>query len=125
VKKYDVLQYLIRTGPGRNELELARAIHGEKAYQQSVNTHCLMLVIEGKAERRGAGGVGTRHARRPLNGNSPARAPLLRGYAGSRFREGCVIGYFDNSRRSFDARAPHSRTNRLMHNARATTAFGP
>lgn len=45
-------------GPGRTELELARAIYGEKACQQAVNTHCAMLVIEGKAERRGAGGPG-------------------------------------------------------------------
>ena len=58
MKKYDVLHYLIRKGPGRTELELARAIHGDKAYQQGVNTHCSMLVIEGKAERRGAGGPG-------------------------------------------------------------------
>ena len=34
----------------RAKLELARAIHGGEAYQQSVNTHCAMLVIEGKAE---------------------------------------------------------------------------
>ena len=58
MKKYDVLQYLIQKGPGRTELELARAIHGGESYQQSVNTHCAMLVIEGKAERRGAGGRG-------------------------------------------------------------------
>jgi hypothetical protein len=58
MKKYDVLQYLIQKGPGRTELELARAIHGDKACQQGVNTHCSMLVIERKAERRGVGGPG-------------------------------------------------------------------
>ena len=58
MSKYDVSEYLISKGPGRTELELARAIHGEKAYQQAVNHHCVMLVIEGKAERRGAGGPG-------------------------------------------------------------------
>jgi hypothetical protein len=58
MRKEDMLQYLIQKGPGRTELELARAIHGDKAYSQSINTYCVMLVIEGKAERRGAGGAG-------------------------------------------------------------------
>jgi hypothetical protein len=40
---------------GQTELELARAIHGEKARQQRVNQDCVMLVIEGRAERRGRG----------------------------------------------------------------------
>ena len=35
MKKYDVLHYLIRTGPGRTELELARATHGDKAYSRA------------------------------------------------------------------------------------------
>ena len=60
MKKYHVLNYLIRTGPGRTELELARAIHGETAYEQAVAQHCVMLVIEGKAQRRGRGGPGDR-----------------------------------------------------------------
>lgn len=30
----DVLQFLIEKGPGRTEIELARAIHGDKGYQQ-------------------------------------------------------------------------------------------
>lgn len=58
MRKEDVLQYLIQKGPGRTELELARAIHGDKAHSQNVNTYCVMLVIEGKAERRGGGGPG-------------------------------------------------------------------
>ena len=59
MRKEDVLQYLIQKGPGRTELELARAIHGDKAYSQSVNTYCVMLV-ERKAERRGAVGRASR-----------------------------------------------------------------
>jgi len=53
--QYDALQYLIAHGPGRTELELARAIHGDKAKQQRVSQDCTMLVIEGRAERRGVG----------------------------------------------------------------------
>jgi hypothetical protein len=53
--QYKALEYLIARGPGRTELELARAIHGGRATQQYVNQDCTMLVIEGKAERRGAG----------------------------------------------------------------------
>ena len=31
---------------------LARAIHGDDGYQQRINQDCVMLVIEGEAERR-------------------------------------------------------------------------
>jgi hypothetical protein len=41
----DVLRYLIRKGPGRTELELARAIYGGKAYQQRVNQDYYMMAI--------------------------------------------------------------------------------
>jgi len=30
--KIDVLEHLIEQGPGRTEIELAKAIHGEKRY---------------------------------------------------------------------------------------------
>ncbi|MCK1289370.1 MULTISPECIES: hypothetical protein [unclassified Bradyrhizobium] len=52
----DVLQFLIEKGPGRTEIELARAIHGDKAYQQQVNQDLTLVVGRGKAERRGEGG---------------------------------------------------------------------
>jgi hypothetical protein len=52
----DVLQFLIEKGPGRTELELARAIHGDKGYQQQVNQDLGLLVNGGKAQRRGDGG---------------------------------------------------------------------
>ena len=32
----DVLQFLVGKGPNRTEVELARAIHGDAAYQQQV-----------------------------------------------------------------------------------------
>jgi predicted transcriptional regulator len=54
----DVLEFLIQKGPGRTEMELAQAIHGDKAYQQRVNQDCNMLVNAGKVERRGGGGPG-------------------------------------------------------------------
>lgn len=53
----DVLQFLIEKGPGRTEIELARAIHGDTAYQQQVNQDLRMLVDEGKIKRRGMGGT--------------------------------------------------------------------
>ncbi len=52
----DVIQFLIEKGPGRTEIELARAIHGDNAYQQQVNQDVRMLVGKGKIERRGTGG---------------------------------------------------------------------
>jgi hypothetical protein len=53
--KSDVLEFLIAKGPGRTELELARAIYGDGGYQQSVNQDCEALARMGKAERRGGG----------------------------------------------------------------------
>jgi hypothetical protein len=52
----DVLAYLIRTGPGRTEAQLAEAIHGNAAYQQRVNQDCRMLADGDLVERRGDGG---------------------------------------------------------------------
>ncbi|MGY3355098.1 hypothetical protein ACVWZK_001761 [Bradyrhizobium sp. GM0.4] len=54
----DVLQFLIEKGPGRTEIELARAIHGEQAHQQQVNQDLVLLVGRGNADRRGEGGPG-------------------------------------------------------------------
>lgn len=51
----DVLAYLVRKGPGRTAMELARAIHGERAYQQQVNQDLELLTAQGKVERRGNG----------------------------------------------------------------------
>jgi len=53
----NVLKFLIEKGPGRSEIDLARAIHGDKAYQQQVNQDIRMLVDSGQVDRRGAGGV--------------------------------------------------------------------
>jgi len=52
----DVLQFLIAKGPGRTEIELARAIHGDQAYQQQVNQDLRMLVDRNVVERRKEGG---------------------------------------------------------------------
>ncbi|KRQ01294.1 hypothetical protein AOQ73_18235 [Bradyrhizobium pachyrhizi] len=51
-----VLKFLVEKGPGRTEIELARAIHGESAYQQQVNQDLRMLVDREAVERRGGGG---------------------------------------------------------------------
>jgi hypothetical protein len=50
--KIEVLEYLIKHGPGRTELELAKAIHGESGYQQQVNQDLALLVGRGAVERR-------------------------------------------------------------------------
>jgi hypothetical protein len=55
--KIEIIECLIANGPGRTELELAKAIHGPTGYQQQVNQDCNMLVNSGKVERRGGGGV--------------------------------------------------------------------
>jgi hypothetical protein len=52
----DVLTYLIEKGPGRTEAQLAVAIYGSGAEQQSVNSDCRLLAGRGKVERRGEGG---------------------------------------------------------------------
>ncbi|MDA9493245.1 hypothetical protein XI08_30100 [Bradyrhizobium sp. CCBAU 11361] len=54
--KIDVLQFLIEKGPGRTELELARAVHGDKGYQQQVNQDLSLLLGRGTVEKRGQGG---------------------------------------------------------------------
>jgi hypothetical protein len=54
--KIDVIQYLIEHGPGRTELELAKAIHGEAGVQQHVNQDCEALARTYRVERRGVGG---------------------------------------------------------------------
>jgi predicted transcriptional regulator len=53
----DVLQLLVEKGPGRTEIELARSINGDTAYQQQVNQDLRMLVDRGTVVRQGAGGV--------------------------------------------------------------------
>jgi hypothetical protein len=55
--KIDILKYLVQQGPGRTELELARAVHGPEAYQQQVNQDLDLLVRQGAIERRGEGGA--------------------------------------------------------------------
>jgi hypothetical protein len=62
----NVLEYLISKGPGRTAVELARAIHGGRAYQPQVNQDCALLVASRKAERRGGGGVGDPYRYFPL-----------------------------------------------------------
>lgn len=56
LNQIDVLEFLISKGPGRTEIDLAEAIHGNQAYQQRVNQDCRLLVGRGKVERRGDGG---------------------------------------------------------------------
>lgn len=50
--KIDVLEYLIKQGPNRTELELAKAIHGETGYQQQVNQDLALMVDRGLVQRR-------------------------------------------------------------------------
>jgi hypothetical protein len=50
----DVLQFLVGKEPNRTEVELARAIHGDAAYQQQVNQDIRMLIDRGEVERRGS-----------------------------------------------------------------------
>jgi hypothetical protein len=52
----NVLEFLIEKGPGRTEIELARAIHGASAYQQLVNQDLSALAYANRVERRGQGG---------------------------------------------------------------------
>lgn len=52
----EVLEFLIRKGPGRTERELAEAIFGLGAEQQRVNQDVRRLELDGAVERRGAGG---------------------------------------------------------------------
>ena len=54
--KIDVLRYLIENGPGRTEVELARAIHGDRATQQMVNQDIALLIGRGVVVRKGDGG---------------------------------------------------------------------
>jgi hypothetical protein len=65
VTQSDVLNYLIRKGPGRTGLELARAIYVDKAYQQRVNQDTMMAIL-GRTEmpepRRSTGSPSRAHA---------------------------------------------------------------
>jgi len=49
---------LIERRPGMTELEIARALFGPSAVQQSVNGDCRLLVGLGLVERMGVGGPG-------------------------------------------------------------------
>jgi|HubBroStandDraft_6_1064221.scaffolds.fasta_scaffold459656_1 hypothetical protein len=57
----DVLLYLVESGEGRTELELARAIHGADGYQPQVNQDLDSLVRSEKIKRIGAGGQADPH----------------------------------------------------------------
>lgn len=63
----DVVEFLILKCPGRTEIELAKAIHGPRAYQQLTNQDCSLLLSSGKAERRGNGGPGNPYRYYPLS----------------------------------------------------------
>ena len=56
MKLADVLTFIIKSGPGRTEAQLAEAIFADKGYQQRVDEDCHVLVNRGVIERRGAGG---------------------------------------------------------------------
>lgn len=53
----DVLDFLIRSCPGRSERQLAEAIFGANGYQQRVNQDCSLLVTRRGVARKGEGGV--------------------------------------------------------------------
>lgn len=55
IRIIDVLERLIRSGPGRTESQLAEAIFGKDGYQQRVNQDCALLANRGRVECRGAG----------------------------------------------------------------------
>jgi len=67
----DVVEFLIRNGPGRTALELSQAIFGDKGYQQRVNQDCSMLVSAGKVECRGNGGPSDPFVYWPTNSLKP------------------------------------------------------
>jgi hypothetical protein len=52
----DTLRFIIESGPGRTEVQLADAIFGREGYQQRVNGDCRLLESRGVIERRGSGG---------------------------------------------------------------------
>jgi hypothetical protein len=63
----NVLEFLVQKGPGRTEVELARAIHGPSGYQQQVNQDLGMLVRANKVECRGQGGPGAPRRYYPIH----------------------------------------------------------
>lgn len=52
----DILEFLVRSGPGRTQKGLAQAVFGPEGYAQRVRAECDRLVRAGKVERRGRGG---------------------------------------------------------------------
>ena len=54
--KVNVLEYLIKIGPGRTQLELAQAVHGSAGLAQNVNQD--LALIGNIIERQGKGGRG-------------------------------------------------------------------
>ena len=71
MRQIDVLEYLIRKGPGRSETELTRAIHGGLARKKR---ECALLVEEGKVERRDAGRKSDPYRYWPIGVRGPQEA---------------------------------------------------
>lgn len=51
----DALEFLVNKGPGRTELELAKAIYGDRGEQPMVQHDITSLEDKGKVVRRGTG----------------------------------------------------------------------
>jgi len=78
MRRIDVLEYLIRKGPGRSETELTRAIHGGMAHKKRLNDECALLLEEGKIERRGAGLKSDPYRYWPIGARDAAREAVDR-----------------------------------------------
>ncbi len=53
------IELLVRRRPGLTEVELARELFGNRAYQQRVNSTCRRLIRQGRVIRLGDGGPGS------------------------------------------------------------------
>jgi len=51
----EALEFLVNKGPGRTELELAKAIYGDRGEEPMVQQDIVSLEGQGKVVRRGAG----------------------------------------------------------------------
>jgi hypothetical protein len=76
MRQIDVLEFLIEKGPGRTQVELAKAIHGDDGHQQQVNQDLNLLTDKGKCEKRGDDGAENSFRYFPSRG--PQRGPDLR-----------------------------------------------